>query len=141
VEKDIDMKGQTPVDPPRKMTYTSPRLVKYGQVGTLTQGGSANGAEGTDSKTGLPDMKTMIASDRAIKTNIVKVGVHPSGVGLYLFRYNAEFREKCGHGLQFGVMADEVEAVLPDAVALYPDGYKRVNYALLGIDRPEHSMH
>ena len=30
-------------------------------------------------------------------------------------------------------MADEVEAVLPQAVVMHPDGYKRVDYALLGI--------
>ena len=31
-------------------------------------------------------------------------------------------------------MADEVEAVLPQAVVMHPDGYKMVDYALLGID-------
>ncbi len=30
-------------------------------------------------------------------------------------------------------MADEVELVLPQAVVMHPDGYKRVDYALLGI--------
>ncbi len=40
-------------------------------------------------------------------------------------------------GRQFGVMADEVEAVLPQAVVMHPDGYKRVDYALLGIDLAE----
>ena len=34
-----------------------------------------------------------------------------------------------------GVMADEVETVLPQAVCVHPDGYKMVNYALLGMTR------
>ena len=34
-------------------------------------------------------------------------------------------------------MADEVEVVLPQAVVMHPDGYKRVDYALLGIDLAE----
>jgi hypothetical protein len=38
-------------------------------------------------------------------------------------------------------MADEVEAVLPQAVVMHPDGYKRVDYALLGIDFPGQTVH
>jgi hypothetical protein len=31
-------------------------------------------------------------------------------------------------------MADEVEKFMPEAVVTGPDGYQRVNYALLGIE-------
>jgi len=30
-------------------------------------------------------------------------------------------------------MADEVETVMPSAVAIHPEGHKTVNYAMLGI--------
>lgn len=42
------------------------------------------------------------------------------------------------HGFerQFGVMADEVEALVSQAVVMHPDGYKRVDYAQLGIRFP-----
>ena len=53
----------------------------------------------------------------------------PAGFGLYLFDYKPAYRETAGFGRQFGVMADEVEAVLPQAVVMYPDGYKMVDYA------------
>lgn len=43
-----------------------------------------------------------------------------------------------GHGRQFGVMADEVEQVMPEAVSVHPDGYKMVDYAMLGISRNLH---
>jgi hypothetical protein len=35
-------------------------------------------------------------------------------------------------------MADEVEQVMPEAVSVHPDGYKMVNYAMLGISRVLH---
>jgi hypothetical protein len=63
------------------------------------------------------------------------VGEHPLGIGLYLFDYKSSFREAWGHGRQFGVMADEVERVMPEAVRIGSDGYWLVDYALLGIER------
>lgn len=52
---------------------------------------------------------------------------------LYLFDYKSEFQARAGLGRQFGVMADEVEAIVPKALVVHLDGYKRVNYAILGI--------
>ena len=77
-------------------------------------------------------------SDRNIKENIVRVGEHSLGIGLYLFDYKPEFREEWGFGRQFGVMADEVETVMPQAVSIHPDGYKMVNHAMLGISLTIH---
>ncbi len=77
-------------------------------------------------------------SDRTIKENMVRIGDHPLGIGLYLFDYKSEFREICGHGRQFGVMADEVESVMPEAVSLHSEGFKTVDYGLLGIERTVH---
>jgi len=45
-----------------------------------------------------------------------------------------------GFGRQFGVMADEVEAVLPKAVVMHPDRFKRGHYALLGIEIADHAV-
>ena len=50
------------------------------------------------------------------------------GIGLYLFDYKPEFRDAWGHGRQLGVMADEVEAVMPNAVSVRADGYRTVDY-------------
>ena len=63
------------------------------------------------------------------------VGRHSLGFGLYLFNYKAEFRNAYGHGRQFGVMASEVEAIVPAAVSEGPLGHKTVDYAMLGISR------
>ena len=71
-----------------------------------------------------------IASDRRLKENIELVGVDErTGLNLYEFTY------KGGDGTRFiGVMADEAEQVMPEAVYTMPDGYKAVNYAALGIE-------
>ena len=80
--------------------------------------------------------ESMGGSDRRIKENIVLLDDHlVGGIRLYLFDYKCEYRDTWGHGRQLGVMADEVERVMPEAVSVHPDGYKRVNYAMLGISR------
>lgn len=122
------MNTQTQSKENLKKIYTSPRLINYGAVRSLTQGGSMGSNEGA-----AMVASRMLASDRMAKENIARIGVHPLGIGLYLFDYKPEYREKWGHGRQFGVMAQEVETVMPEAVCVHPDGYKMVNYAMLGI--------
>lgn len=72
-------------------------------------------------------------SDRRIKENIELVGRDErTGLNLYEFEY------KGGSGKRFvGVMADEVESYMPEAVYTMPDGFKAVNYTLLGIEMNE----
>lgn len=65
----------------------------------------------------------MMFSDRRLKTNIVCVGVHKLGIGLYEYDI---FGTR-----QRGVMADEVERVMPNAVAVHPSGFKMVNYGAI----------
>lgn len=109
--------------------YKAPVLKLFGSVRDLTTGkGSANGDTG--------QIMMVPSSDRRLKENIVEIGRHPLGIGLFLFDYKPEFRAECGHGRHFGVMADEVETVMPDAVSSRADGYQRVDYRLLGIALP-----
>ena len=65
----------------------------------------------------------LFTSDRRLKSNIERVGTHLRGIGIYEYDIGGE--------RQRGVMADEVESVLPEAVLTRPDGYKMVNYGLL----------
>lgn len=64
------------------------------------------------------------SSDRRLKKNIVRVGTHNIGIGLYEFDYISG-----GHSI--GVMADEVEKVMPEAVMIDDKGFKMVNYTAL----------
>ncbi|MFN2200045.1 MAG: tail fiber domain-containing protein [Caldilineaceae bacterium] len=122
-----DRKSTGQADSPvKKETYQSPRLQVFGKVYLVTQGSGGGGNDGG----GIMTMQ----SDRSTKENVVRVGDHPLGIGLYLFDYKRQYREsKCTLGRQFGVMADEVEAVMPEAVSVHPNGYKVVNYSMLGI--------
>lgn len=72
---------------------------------------------------GLGTAGIMKYSDRRLKSNIVRVGVHPNGIGIYEYDI---FGER-----QRGVMADEVEAVMPHAVMTATNGFKMVNYGAL----------
>ena len=111
-----------------KFPYSQPDLKVFGRVQELTQGNNGTNIDMDNTAT-----KQGLGSDRALKENIVRIGDHPLGIGLYLFDYKPEYRQKWGHRRQFGVMAQEVETVLPEAVHLHADGYKMVNYAMLGI--------
>lgn len=64
-------------------------------------------------------------SDKRLKKNIKLIGKYKNGLNKYSWDY--VWNEK-----GTGVMADEVEKVMPDAVRLI-NGYKAVNYALLGV--------
>ena len=109
-----------------KLTYRSPTLTVYGSVKDLTGSGTGGSSDG-----GMP----MAVSDLGYKENVLRIGEHPAGFGIYLFDYKPEFREAFGHGRQFGVIAQEVEPLVPEAVITGADGYRRVNYAKLGIVR------
>ena len=84
---------------------------------------------------GQVSRKQICPSDRRVKENIERIGDHPLGFGLYLFDYKPDFRDEFGRSRQFGVMADEVAKVLPEAVVQHPRGFQMVNYQTLGIRR------
>lgn len=91
------------------------------------------GALGLAGSLGSAMIMKPVGSDRSIKENIVKVGTLADGVYVYTFEYKPEYKDTWGHGGYVGVMADEVEKVMPEAVSVHADGYKQVNYAMLGL--------
>lgn len=62
-------------------------------------------------------------SDRRLKSNIVRVGTHPLGIGVYEYDIGGE--------RQRGVMADEVLTVRPEAVSRHDSGFLMVDYGRL----------
>ncbi len=65
----------------------------------------------------------MLLSDRRLKSNVVRIGTHPLGIGVYEYDIFGR-RER-------GVMADEVKAVMPEAVVKMGE-YDAVRYDLIG---------
>ena len=67
------------------------------------------------------------SSDIRLKHNVALLGRLDNGLGFYRFSYHGS------DAAYVGVMAQEVEAVMPDAVARGSDGYLRVYYDRLGL--------
>jgi hypothetical protein len=91
--------------------------------------GSAIGAIGGAAMKYAPAM--IAASDIRTKENITVVGKLPNGLTVYEFEYKPEFKDKkhYGKGRHRGLMAHEVEAVIPEAVIRMEDGYKAIDYS------------
>jgi hypothetical protein len=68
-----------------------------------------------------------ISSDIRLKRDIVLLDTTDDGLGIYRYRY------LWSETLYVGVMAQEVETIVPDAVSRGKDGYLRVNYSRLGL--------
>jgi hypothetical protein len=74
-----------------------------------------------------------LKSDRRLKQDIELVGRDErTMLPLYEFAYKSDPSRRF-----LGVMADDVEAYMPEAVGESEDGYKFVNYAMLGIEMVE----
>jgi Chaperone of endosialidase len=86
------------------------------RAGGMHRGGGMRGGRGGGRR-----------SDIRLKHDIVLLGRLDNGLGFYRFSYNG------GGKAYVGVMAQEVQQVMPQAVARGPDGYLTVNYDRLGL--------
>ena len=73
---------------------------------------------GSIAQTVAPMVMTM--SDERLKSNIVKIGDHPVGVGIYKYEIFGE--------PDVGVLAQELQKVHPELVHTHPSGYLMVDY-------------
>lgn len=94
----------------------------------LGAAGLGAGAAGIGAMGGMEGLMGLLPflglSERRIKTDIRAVGVLPSGLKVYSFRYI------WGGPERLGVMADEVKQIIPHAV-FDVGGYDAVNHAAL----------
>jgi hypothetical protein len=72
-----------------------------------------------------------IMSDIRTKENITQIYWLPNGLPVYTYEYKPEFKDEAGHGVHIGVMAQDVEKVMPEAVITRADGIKMVDYGVL----------
>lgn len=103
-------------------------------VAGITQNGFANSMANYQSKMqqqqammgGLFGLgqAAILASDIRLKTNIRRVGLTDGGLPIYTYFY------KSGGPIQMGVMAQDVEKVMPWAV-VEKNGFKAVNYGVI----------
>jgi hypothetical protein len=90
---------------------------RVGGGGGARVGGGGGGARGGGGR----------RSDIRLKHDIVVLGHLDNGLGFYRFIYNG------GDKAYVGVMAQEVQAVMPEAVVVGRNGYLLVRYDKLGI--------
>lgn len=70
-------------------------------------------------------------SDIRMKENIELVGKTDAGFNIYEYDYKPEFKDVAGHGRFRGVMAQEVEQHIPEAISVATNGYKMVDYSMV----------
>jgi Chaperone of endosialidase len=109
--------GQSQTGTGQTQTQTSPdyamsALGGLSMLGGLFSGGSTSAASGIGS--------LFSGSDRALKTDITKVGVHkPTKLPIYAYRYKGDPKS---YPKAVGPMAEDVAKVAPGAVAPIPGG-------------------
>jgi hypothetical protein len=121
-----------------RKSYRQPRLIGYGSLAVLTKGGGSLTQEAAPAlpacgSTPFVNRATpcIATSDIRCKHNVLRMGTHSSGVGLYMYDYLPEFAGRMGVGKFFGVMAQEVLLHNPAAVLREASGYYAVNYSAL----------
>ena len=86
----------------------------------IKQGAANSNMQGLAS---LGGAAAMAFSDVRLKSNIERIGTHERGFGIY--EYDIFDRH------EIGVLAQEVEQIMPEAVLKHPSGFKMVNYGIL----------
>jgi len=99
------------------------------QSGAISSTGTGQGASVGSGY--VPNNSNYLGSDIRLKENIQLLGNLPNGLPYYSYEYKPKFKDDqhCGHGKFIGVMAHEVEKVIPTAVMVRNDGYKVVDYS------------
>lgn len=99
------------------------------QAGNLVSGAGTvtNSTSTSKGKNGIGGLlggiaSGIAASDRRLKKNVFEVGELPNGLKLYQYRYTDDT------GPFVGVMAQDVEKIMPEALGPTVDGYMTVNY-------------
>jgi hypothetical protein len=115
--------------------YGGARVGHYGAAGGRYGGGARGGFAGGGARVGHHGGGRggggrgggARRSDVRLKHDLVLLGRLDDGLGYYRFTYNG------GHTSYVGVMAQEVQNVMPEAVTRDTDGYLRVSYDKLGL--------
>lgn len=70
-------------------------------------------------------------SDIALKTNVQLQGQLPNGINLYTWDWTEEGQELSNNAPSYGVIAQEVQEIIPEAVVRGDHGYLTVDYSKL----------
>jgi hypothetical protein len=132
------VQNPTFVNAPQQATTAGADILGATQANYNAQMGGFNAAQAAQSNlnSGLMGLggtlgAAAIMSDIRTKENITQVYWLPNGLPVYTYEYKPEYKDEAGHGVHIGVMAQEVEQVMPEAVITRADGIKMVDYGAL----------
>jgi hypothetical protein len=119
---------------PQQATTSGADILGASQMGYNAQMGDFNSkvAQQANFNAGLMGLGgAAIMSDIRTKENIKFLGYEYKGLPVYEYEYKPKWKAEAGHGKFIGVMAQDVEKIMPEAVITRIDGYKMVNYGAL----------
>ena len=138
VRTGAQVQGPTFVNPAMQANTAGADILGATQMGYNAQMGAANAQNAannamTQGLFSLGGAALIGASDIRMKENIKHIAWLPNGLPVYTYEYKDEFKDHplAGHGTHTGVMAQEVEAMYPNAVITLDNGYKAVDYGQL----------
>ena len=136
VRTGAQVQGPSFVNSAQQATTAGPDLLGATQMGYNAQMGAANAQNAANNATtqGLFSLGgAALMSDIRTKENIKHIAWLPNGLPVYTYEYKPEFKDHplAGYGTHTGVMAQEVEAMYPNAVITLDNGYKAVDYGQL----------
>jgi hypothetical protein len=137
VRTGAQVQGPTFVNPAMQANTAGADILGATQMGYNAQLGASNAQNAANNAMtqGLFSLggAALMASDIRMKENIKHIYWLPNGLPVYTYEYKPEFKDHplAGHGTHIGVMAQEVEALYPNAVITLDNGYKAVDYGQL----------
>jgi hypothetical protein len=136
VRTGAQVQGPTFVNPAMQANTAGPDILGATQMGynaNLAASNAQNAANNAMTQGLFSLGGAALMSDIRTKENIKAIGWLPNGLPVYEYEYKDEFKDHplAGHGTHTGVMAQEVEAMYPNAVITLHDGYKAVDYGKL----------
>jgi len=113
------VQNPTFVNAPQQATTSGADILGATQMGFNANMGNFNAAAAKQAgfESGLFGLGGAALSDIRTKENIKQIHWLPNGLPVYEYEYKPEFKDHplAGHGKFVGVMAQEVQALIPDA--------------------------
>jgi hypothetical protein len=97
--------------------------------------GSGGPSYGTLATAEVVDASQVVAdaySDKRLKKDITYIGKSDKGYNIYSFTYKTNPKRKFS-----GVMGDEIQKILPEAISIDENGYLKVKYSMLDVELAE----
>lgn len=120
------MPGSTQVGRAPGVDYSGVANSQYGAALNAANAQNASSASNTNAALQAAVMLgTFMFSDMRLKENMARVGELPNGIGVYAYNFKGQEKR------ELGVLAQEVQGTMPEAVKENENGYLMVDYNMV----------